>query len=226
MNTALRAILVDDHPLFRKGLAELLDHDGRIRVSGVTGSLEEARALLAEKPDVIVMDLHLADADGIAAIRTLRDEGVSTPMVALTVSDAQEDMAQAFRAGARGYLLKSMEPDEVIEALVRAVRGEVVVAPAMTEKLARLLDAKDDVHGSLLDQLTQREREILSYLARGMSNKAIAQALSISADTVKLHVRNVLAKLNLSSRVEAAVFAVKHELSSAASRGGAGRPKR
>jgi len=225
MTTALRAILVDDHPLFRKGLAELLDHDGRIRVSGVTGSLEEARELLAGKPDVIVMDLHLADADGIAAIRALRDEGVSTPMVALTVSEAQEDMAQAFRAGARGYLLKSMEPDEVIEELVRAVRGEVVIAPAMTEKLARLLDAKDDVHGSLLDQLTQREREILSYLARGMSNKAIAQALNISADTVKLHVRNVLAKLNLSSRVEAAVFAVKHELSSAKARGGTGRPK-
>ena len=225
MGTALRAILVDDHPLFRKGLAELLDHDGRVRVSGVTGSLEEARAMLSEQPDVIVMDLHLADSDGIAAIRALRDEGVSIPIVALTVSDAQEDMAQAFRAGARGYLLKSMEPDEVIEALVRAVRGEVVVAPAMTEKLARLLDAKDDARGSLLDQLTQREREILSYLARGMSNKAIAQALSISADTVKLHVRNVLAKLNLSSRVEAAVFAVKHEMSAGKPRGGTGRPK-
>lgn len=220
MSTALRAILVDDHPLFRKGLAELLDHDGRVKVCGVTGSLDEARRLLAEQPDVIVMDLHLADADGIAAIRSLRDEGVSTPIVALTVSDAQEDMAQAFRAGARGYLLKSMEPDEVIEALVRAVRGEVVVAPAMTEKLARLLDAKDDARGSLLDQLTQREREILSYLARGMSNKAIAQALGISADTVKLHVRNVLAKLNLSSRVEAAVFAVKHELAAGKPRNG------
>jgi two-component system nitrate/nitrite response regulator NarL len=223
MSTALRAILVDDHPLFRKGLAELLDHDGRIQVSGVTGSLEEARRLIAGRPDVIVMDLRLADSDGIAAIRSLREDGIITPIVALTVSDAQEDMAQAFRAGARGYLLKSMEPDEVIEALVRAVRGEVVVAPAMTEKLARLLDAKDEARGSLLDQLTLREREILSYLARGMSNKAIAQALGISADTVKLHVRNVLAKLNLSSRVEAAVFAVKHEMSAGKADNGAGR---
>lgn len=225
MSDPLRAVLVDDHPLFRKGLAELFEHDGRVRVIGVTGSLDEARRMLAENPDVIVMDLHLADADGVEAIGALRAEGVTTPMVALTVSDAQEDMAQAFRAGARGYLLKSMEPDEVIEALLRAARGEVVVAPAMTEKLARLLDAKEDAKGSLLDQLTQREREILSYLARGLSNKAIAQSLNISADTVKLHVRNVLAKLNLSSRVEAAVFAVKHELTTAKPRGGPPRPR-
>jgi two-component system nitrate/nitrite response regulator NarL len=206
------AVLIDDHPLFRKGLAELFEHDGRIRVLGVAGSLADARPLLAQKPDVLVMDLNLPGQDGIEAMRRLREEGVQIPVVALTMSDAEDDMAAVLRAGARGYLLKSMEPDDVIDAIARAARGEVVVAPAMTAKLVRLLDDKPDAKGSLMGQLTPREREILDCLTRGKSNKAIAQELAISVDTVKLHVRNVLTKLNLSSRVEAAVYAVRHDL--------------
>ena len=208
----VKAVLVDDHPLFRKGLAELFEHDGRVRVVGVAGSLAEARPLLAEPPDVLVMDLNLPGQDGIEAIRRLREEGLQIPVIALTMSDAEDDMAAALRAGARGYLLKSMEPGEVIEAIERAARGEVVVAPAMTAKLVRLLDPKPDERGSLMDQLTPREREILDCLTQGKSNKAIAKELGISIDTVKLHVRNVLTKLNLSSRVEAAVYAVRHDL--------------
>jgi two-component system nitrate/nitrite response regulator NarL len=208
----VRAILVDDHPLFRKGLAELLELDGRISVVGVAGSLADARPMLAQQPDVLVMDLNLPEQHGIEAIRRLREEGLPIPIIALTMSDAEDDMAAALRAGARGYLLKSMEPGEVIEAIERAARGEVVVAPAMTAKLVRLLDGKPDAAGSLMDQLTPREREILACLTRGKSNKAIAQELDISVDTVKLHVRNVLTKLNLSSRVEAAVYAVRHDL--------------
>ena len=212
MSATLRAVLIDDHPLFRKGLAELLEHDGRIHVIGIAPDPDAARALIAERPDVIVMDLNMPGHNGAEAIRQLRAEGVEVPMVALTVSDAEDDMASALRAGARGYLLKSMEPDEVVEALTRAVRGEVVVAPAMTAKLVRLLEGKGAAQGSLMDHLTPREREILACLARGKSNKAIAQELGISPDTVKLHVRNVLVKLNLTSRIEAAVFAVRHDL--------------
>ena len=207
------AVLVDDHPLFRKGLAELFEHDGRIRVLGVAASLAEARPLLALQPDVLVMDLNIPGQDGIESIRRLREEGVAIPVIALTMSDAEDDMAAALRAGARGYLLKSMEPGEVIEAIARAARGEVVVAPAMTAKLVHLLDGKPDTAGdSLMNQLTPREREILGCLTQGKSNKAIAKQLDISIDTVKLHVRNVLTKLNLSSRVEAAVYAVRHDL--------------
>ena len=125
----------------------------------------------------------------------------------------EEDLARALRGGANGYLLKSMEPDEVVEAVQRAVKGETVVAPAMTAKLVSLLDNKTSSAESLLNSLTQREREILAHLAKGESNKAIARQLDISYDTVKLHVRHILAKLNLSSRVEAAVFAVEHRLS-------------
>lgn len=206
------AVLIDDHPLFRKGLAELFEHDGRIRVLGVAGSLADARPFLAQNPDVLVMDLNLPGQDGIEAMRRLREEGVQIPVVALTMSDAEDDMAAVLRAGARGYLLKSMEPDDVIDAIARAARGEVVVAPAMTAKLVRLLDDKPDAKGSLMGQLTPREREILDCLTRGKSNKAIAQELAISVDTVKLHVRNVLTKLNLTSRVQAAVYAVRHDL--------------
>ncbi|HUJ87404.1 MAG TPA: response regulator [Burkholderiales bacterium] len=208
----VKAVLVDDHPLFRKGLAELFEHDGRIRVLGVAASLADARPLLAGQPDVLIMDLNLPGQDGVESIRRLREEGLAIPVVALTMSEAEDDMAAALRAGARGYLLKSMEPDEVIEAIARAARGEVVVAPAMTAKLVRLLDGKPDATGSLMAQLTPREREILECLTQGKSNKAIAKELAISVDTVKLHVRNLLTKLNLSSRVEAAVYAVRHDL--------------
>lgn len=213
MSDPVRAILIDDHTLFRKGLAELLERHGQVKVVAMTGNPLEARQLLAaHQPDVLVLDLNMPGIDGLTLLGQLKEEGVTLPIMLLTVSDSQEDLAAALRAGARGYLLKNMEPDDVEEALVRAVRGETVVAPEMTGKLVNLLDQKQGTTESLLAQLTQREREILTYLSRGQSNKAIARELDISHDTVKLHVRHILAKLNLSSRVEAAVFAVEHKL--------------
>jgi two-component system nitrate/nitrite response regulator NarL len=179
----------------------------------MTGNPHETRALLkTHQPDVAVFDLNMPDVDGITLVGELREEGYHQPILLLTVSDAQEDLAAALRVGARGYLLKDMEPDEVEDAIERAARGETVVAPRMTGKLVSLLDQKQGTAESLLAQLTQRERQILVHLSRGESNKTIARALDISHDTVKLHVRHILAKLNLSSRVEAAVFAVEHKL--------------
>jgi two-component system, NarL family, nitrate/nitrite response regulator NarL len=127
------------------------------------------------------------------------------------MSDSEADLGAALRAGVRGYLLKDMEPEDVIAAIERAARGELTVAPAMTMKLAQMLQSggKGNDRKGLLDSLTDRERQILDHLARGESNKAIARTLDISHDTVKLHVRHILSKLNLSSRVEAAVFAVE-----------------
>lgn len=210
-----RIILVDDHTLFRKGLAELLERAGAVNVAAITGDpLEVADLLRQHKPDVLLLDLNLGQHDGINVMQQLRAEGFTLPVLLLTVSEVEEDLARALRTGANGYLLKNMEPDEVVDAIARAARGETVVAPAMTAKLVKLLDNKGSHSGSLLESLTQREREILAHLARGESNKAIARALEISYDTVKLHVRHILAKLNLSSRVEAAVFAVEHRLGS------------
>jgi len=209
-----RIVLVDDHTLFRKGLAELLERDGALKVVAMTGDPSGVRAVLdAQHPDALVMDLNMPGDDGINVMQQLKAEGYTLPILILTVSEAEEDLARALRGGANGYLLKSMEPDEVVEAVQRAVKGETVVAPAMTAKLVSLLDNKASSADSLLHSLTQREREILAHLAKGESNKAIARQLDISYDTVKLHVRHILAKLNLSSRVEAAVFAVEHKLS-------------
>ncbi|MFA5081345.1 MAG: response regulator [Hydrogenophilaceae bacterium] len=207
-----RLVLVDDHTLFRKGLAELLERDGLVSVVAMTGNPADVQDLLHEhQPDVLILDLNMPGTDGINLMQELKAEGFALPILILTVSEAEEDLARALRSGANGYLLKSMEPDEVVDAVQRAVKGETVVAPAMTAKLVSLLDAKNTTE-SVLDSLTQREREILSHLAKGESNKAIARQLEISYDTVKLHVRHILAKLNLSSRVEAAVFVVEHRL--------------
>jgi two-component system nitrate/nitrite response regulator NarL len=213
MSTRARIILVDDHTLFRKGLAELLEQSGSIEVTAFTGNPDEVAMLLsAHRPDVLILDMNMPGTDGITLMQQLRVDGFALPVLILTLSEAEDDLARALRAGANGYLLKSMEPDEVVDAILRAQRGETVVAPAMTAKLVRLFDQKGQDSTSLIDSLTPREAEILTHLARGESNKAIARTLDISHDTVKLHVRHILAKLNLSSRVEAAIFAVEHRV--------------
>ncbi len=212
MTERLRIVLVDDHALCRTGLTDLLQHRGNITVVAASGDPEQVAGILAEhRPDLLVLDLRMPATDGLTLLRRLRAEGCDTPALILTMSDAESDLAAALRAGVRGYLLKDMEPEEVIAAIERAARGELTVAPAMTSKLANMLQAgfKGGAHKEPLDTLTDRERQILDHLARGESNKAIARALDISHDTVKLHVRHILSKLNLSSRVEAAVLAVE-----------------
>ena len=209
---APRVVLVDDHALCRKGLAELLRLRGGMEVLATLGDPSQVAAVLREqRPDLMVLDLRMPGSDGLTLLVALRAEGITTPVLILTMSDNEHDLAAALRAGVRGYLLKDMEPDDVVQAIGHAARGELVIAPAMTLKLAQLLQAGPRAadRSSLLASLTDRERQILEHLARGESNKAIARALDISHDTVKLHVRHILSKLNLSSRVEAAVFAVE-----------------
>jgi two-component system, NarL family, nitrate/nitrite response regulator NarL len=210
----IQVVLIDDHTLFRKGLSELLELMGNITVSACTGNPEQALALIqSKKPDVVMADLNMPEMDGITLLNRMKEMGIDVPTLILTVSNAEEDLAAALRAGARGYLLKDMEPIDVAHAVERAARGETVVAPSMTAKLVNLLERKEKNPEPALSALTQREHEILGHLARGESNKTIAKALDISADTVKLHVRHILSKLHLTSRVEAAVFAVEHGLS-------------
>ena len=219
MSEIIRILLVDDHTLCRAALSELLERRGGMQVVGRTGNPDEAVQMARdEKPDLMVMDLRMPESDGLVILGRLRDAALATPVIILTVSDAEEDMAAALRAGARGYLLKDMEPDDVVEAIQRAARGELVIAPAMTLKLAHVLQTTqhNTEHEDPLTSLTVREREILQHLSRGETNKAIARVLNISHDTVKLHVRHILSKLNLTSRVEAAVFAIEHRVSASA----------
>jgi two-component system nitrate/nitrite response regulator NarL len=212
MNATTKVVLVEDHSLCRNGLADLLRQRGQMEVCAATGDTDSVPDLLREhKPDLVVLDLRMPGADGLTVLRRLRAAGIDTPALILTMSDAQEDLGAALRLGVRGYLLKDMEPEDVIASIGRAARGELVVAPSLMLKLAQMLNAERPGadRQDLLASLTEREREILEHLARGESNKTIARALDISHDTVKLHVRHILAKLNLSSRVEAAVFAVE-----------------
>jgi two-component system nitrate/nitrite response regulator NarL len=207
-----RIVLVDDHSLCRTGLTDLLRQRGGMDVVAALSDPDQVITVLREKkPDLVVLDLRMPQVDGLTLLQRVRAEGIDTPAVILTMSDSESDLAAALRAGVRGYLLKDMEPDDVIAAIGNAARGELAVAPAMTLKLAQLLQSgsRGRNRSDLLASLTDRERQILDHLARGESNKTIARALDISHDTVKLHVRHILAKLNLSSRVEAAVFAVE-----------------
>ncbi len=213
MSGPVRVMLVDDHALCRSGLTELLEHRGGMTVVEATGDVSRVVSALKEhEPDLLVLDLRLAQTDGLSVLRMIRAEGCEVPVVMLTMSDSEDDLSAALRAGVRGYLLKDMEPDEVIDAIGRAARGEMVVASAMTLKLAQILQSgpKVSVMGDLVASLTEREKEVLNHVARGQSNKVIAQALDISHNTVKLHVRHIMDKLNLRSRVEAAVFAFEY----------------
>jgi two-component system nitrate/nitrite response regulator NarL len=211
--TPIKLVLVDDHALVRQGLADLLSRGAGMQVMATTGRAEEAWDLVQQhRPDLLILDLRMAPTDGISLLKSLRDKGSDTPVLVLTMSEAAEDLAAALRLGVRGYLLKDMEPADVIDAIRRAARGELVVAPSISGKLATILQTGEEPGSaaSLAKQLTGRERQILGYVASGLSNKAIARTLGISNDTVKLHVRHILAKLGLSSRVEAAVFAVQN----------------
>lgn len=216
MTEKTRVMLVDDHALCRSGLTELLEHRGNMTVVAAEGEPIKALVKLREtQPDLLVLDMRLGDTDGLSVLRQVRAAGIETPVVILTMSDSEEDMACALRAGVRGYLLKDMEPEEVIEAIHRVARGELVVASAMTLKLAQVLQtgSSGPVKGALVASLTERERQVLEHVARGQSNKVIAQALDISHNTVKLHVRHIMDKLGLRSRVEAAVFAFENQMS-------------
>jgi two-component system, NarL family, nitrate/nitrite response regulator NarL len=213
MSKKLKLVLVDDQNLCRSGLCELLGNCYGFSVLGATGNIDELRTLLLEEPDLLILDLRMKPLDGLAMLDEIRKDGCLTPAVILTMSDSEVDLTNAIRAGVRGYLLKDMAPVDVVDALRRVAAGELVVAPTMTVKMIEMLrgDQRGQEPKNSLKLLTEREREILQLLSRGESNKAIALTLSISYDTVKQHVRHILNKLNLSSRVKAAVlFTVEH----------------
>jgi two-component system nitrate/nitrite response regulator NarL len=187
-------VLVDDQCLCRRGLSELLANSYDFDVLGATGSIDELRTMCLAKPDLLIVDLRMKPMDGISLVTQLRSEGITIPVVMLTMSDSDTDLANAIRAGVRGYLLKDMSPEDVVDSIRRVAAGELVVAPAMTVKMIDLLrgDQSGQEPKNSLKLLTEREREIIQLLARGESNKAIAQTLSISYDTVKQHVRHIL----------------------------------
>ncbi len=211
----MRVLLIDDHALVLKGLEELLERRGVTVVAAASSGHEGIEAAQRLSPDVILLDIMMPEMDGLDTLRELRSKGVDTPIVMLTMSHDEEHLATALREGARGYLLKDMDPEELLPALDDAIQGKDVVAKELVGALTRIVQGrpeKADIPSTPISNLTPRELEILKHLAEGQSNKAIARNLGISDGTVKLHVKSILRKLNASSRVEAAVIAVQQGL--------------
>lgn len=208
-----RVLIVDDHPLFRRGVQQLLAMEPDLLAVGEGRSGNEAVELaLALDPDLILLDLNMAGMGGLEALRALRAAEVQCRIVMLTVSDHEDDVVAALRAGADGYLLKDMEPEELLARIKQAADGVMVLSEQLTRVLAAAVSGRREEPGAGLGSLTGRERDILGYLAHGLSNKMIGRELDIAEGTVKVHVKNVLKKLGLRSRVEAAVWAVNHQL--------------
>ena len=213
----MQVLLIDDHALFRIGLRELLERRG-IDVVAAVGDCEEGIQLVDDlKPDVVLLDMRMPQMSGIDVLTNLRSKHKEMRIAMLTTSQDETDVLASFQHGADGYLLKDMEPDELIASLDQIVDGVTVVSRELTGILARAAVQKEDAEevvnedeGDLFAELTPREREILCHLAEGQSNKVIARHLGISDGTVKLHVKAILRKLNVHSRVEAAVMAVEN----------------
>lgn len=214
----MRVLLVDDHALVRKGIEELLQSRGVQVVASVSSGEEGVRRARELSSDLILLDIKMPGMTGIETLKQLRSSGVRTPVVMLTMSREDADLGAALRAGAQGYLLKDIDPEELVPALEAVLRGDNVVDVELVGTLARLVrtDTGADRHAQRpatpFADLTPRELEILEHIARGSSNKMIARALDITDGTVKLHVKAILRKLGMRSRVEAAVAAVEHGL--------------
>ncbi|MEW7977190.1 MAG: response regulator [Candidatus Sedimenticola endophacoides] len=210
----MRVLLIDDHALFRIGLQELLQRRG-IDVVGALGDCQQGMELAASaRPDVVLLDMRMPEMSGVEVLKTLRKRKLGMPIAMLTTSREEKDVIDSLQGGAQGYLLKGMEPDELIAALGEIVGGHTVVAKELTGILAKAVQGESEVAiaQTALNDLTPREREILCLLTDGQSNKVIARNLGISDGTVKLHVKAILRKLDVHSRVEAAVIAVEQNL--------------
>ncbi len=212
----LRVLLVDDQPLFRRALATLISAQFDMTVVGEAESgrdaLDKVRAL---HPDLVVMDVNMPGTSGVDGVAAIRGAGIAIPIVMLTVSEDDDDLFSAIKAGANGYLLKNVRPEQLFEDLRGVMRGEAPIAPAVAGKLLEALrtggiPVRGAASQAVTDSiLTRRESEILQLVANGLSNKEIANELTITEGTVKNHVHNALEKLHLTNRVQAAAYAVR-----------------
>ncbi len=212
--TPAQVLLIDDHPLLRRGITQLLEMESDMTLAGeASNSADGVRMAQELEPDLILLDLNMPGVNGLETLKRLREAGVASRIVIFTVSDHEEDVIAALRSGADGYLLKDMEPEDLLEQLHQAAVGRMVISDRLTALLAEALrNQKPTPSQPNFDSLTPREQEILRLIADGLSNKMIARRLDISEGTVKVHVKHLLKKLGLRSRVEVAVWAVQEGL--------------
>jgi len=211
----MRVLLVDDHTLFRKGLVGLLEKDKEFQVVGEAENGAEAIKKAKQfKPDLIVMDIHMPGTDGIEATRRIRELLPSTKVVILTVSEKDKDLFEAIKSGAHGYLLKTLEPDELCTMLRGVFEGEAPISRVTASKILSefVAQAARRSEKNLEEELSAREKEVLQHLATGLTNKEIGNKLAMAENTVKSHLKNILDKLHLQNRVQAATFAYQNGL--------------
>lgn len=214
MTNPIRVLLVDDHALFRSGIKLLLQrHDDFEVVGEASDAIEGVKRAKALQPDIVLLDLHMPGLSGLEAIQLIRDEVPECHIILLTVSEEGDDLTTALKNGAAGYLLKNIDADFFLSALRRAMQGDSVISNEMTAKLVANLRRGSNSVTSELGKLTPREGDILTQLASGLSNKEIARELNLAESTVKIHIQSILKKLGLSNRVQAAIYAVEHGLS-------------
>lgn len=212
MTENTRVLVIDDHPLLRKGVCQLLELTEGFTVVGEAASGREGIELAKQlDPDLILLDLNMKGMNGIETLKAIKASDAEARVVMLTVSDEAADLIAALRAGADGYLLKEMEPEELVTKLKEAAAGRLPLTDRLTGLLAHAM--RDDSRPKDLDEagLTEQEGRILDLIAEGKSNKLIARELDITEGTVKVHVKHLLKKLNLRSRVEAAVWAIERK---------------
>ncbi|MBU6953282.1 MULTISPECIES: two-component system response regulator NarL [unclassified Hahella] len=211
MSAKATIMMVDDHPLFRKGIRQLIEMEDELDIVAEAKNGEEGLAKAKElEPDLILLDLNMQGMDGLDTLRAIRAAGVDSRIIMLTVSDNEADVVNCFRAGADGYLLKDMEPEDILEKIKQVTLGKMAISERLTEILASAL-RKPVEAADPSATLTSREYEILTRIAQGHSNKVIARDLNISDGTVKVHVKHILKKMGMRSRVEAAVWLVNRK---------------
>ena len=209
----LRVLLVDDHALFRKGLASLLGDQPEVKVVGeASNGFEAIEAAKLLKPDLIFMDINMPECDGLEATKKIKEILPSIKIVMLTASEEDQYLFEAMKIGAQGYLLKDLELKQFIDLLQSLSKGEAILSSSLATKIFKEFSKGDKDAKSTdptVDQLTERETTILRFVAEGLLNKEIADELGISENTVKIHMRNILEKLHLKNRIQAAVYAVR-----------------
>ncbi|MDQ6875290.1 MAG: response regulator transcription factor [Actinomycetota bacterium] len=214
---AIRVLVVDDHALFRRGLEMVLEQEPDIEVVGEAGDGTAAvQKAISTLPDIVLMDVRMPKGSGIEACRAIKEAVPSAKIIMLTISDEEADLYEAIKAGATGYLLKEISIEEVASAIRAVQNGQSLISPSMASKLltefATMVKRSDEKEQVPTPRLTDREMEVLRLVARGLNNRDIARELFISENTVKNHVRNILEKLQLHSRMEAVVYAVREKL--------------
>lgn len=212
VNEKSTILLIDDHPMLRNGVKQLISLEPSLQVIGEAGDGKTGIQIAEEQdPDLILLDLNMPGMNGFETLDELRKRELSGRIILFTVSNYSDDLVNALKRGADGYLLKDMEPEELIVALKEAASGKLVVSPTLTSVLAESLRDNTTQDDNNIASLTPREADILELISQGLSNKMIARKLDIAESTVKVHVKHLLKKLNLKSRVEAAVWVLQQK---------------